>query len=324
MLGQLKKRLQNAEGRSEFVIAVICDIRGFSSFSTCHESPDTAMFIKRFYLKLLEEYFTDAIFAKPTGDGLLLIFTYSELDLNDVSNNVLNTCIKVMEDFPTMFADDSMINFKTPRNVGFGISRGPACCLFSGKTIIDYSGRLLNLAARLNDLARPKGIVIDGHYLFDVIPKGLRKRFRKNKVYLRGIAEEDAIEIFCLHPSVSIPSHALFPISAETWKSFSYEMQVSKLGKLSSRFALDMPAEPISPEKIKLELQIPNKATPGYSYLYDLEFDYYSDGYGYHILFNLSAAKIIIKEAGLTSRDKVVFQVQYIPKRKSKKRSKRN
>jgi hypothetical protein len=48
MLKQLCKKLEHAEGRSEFVISVICDIRGFSNFSTCHESPDTAMFIKRF------------------------------------------------------------------------------------------------------------------------------------------------------------------------------------------------------------------------------------------------------------------------------------
>jgi hypothetical protein len=67
MLTQFGKKLEYAEGRSEFVISAICDIRGFSAFSTHHESPDTAMFIKRFYVKLLDDSFRQAVFAKPMG-----------------------------------------------------------------------------------------------------------------------------------------------------------------------------------------------------------------------------------------------------------------
>ena len=78
MLTGFREFLQDAEGRSEFIIATMCDIRDFSQFSTIHESPDLAMFIKRFYLKLLDEYFADVAFAKPTGDGLILVFRYSE------------------------------------------------------------------------------------------------------------------------------------------------------------------------------------------------------------------------------------------------------
>jgi hypothetical protein len=44
--------LVDAQGRSEFVIVVVADIRGFSRFSTVNESPNIAMFIKRFYLQL--------------------------------------------------------------------------------------------------------------------------------------------------------------------------------------------------------------------------------------------------------------------------------
>src|SRR5208337_4480234 len=96
MLAQLKKKLETAEGRSEFVIAMVCDIRGFSDFSIHHESPDTAMFIKRFYIKLLEDYFSQAAFAKPTGDGLLLIFKYSEDVLHEVSRYVIETAFRVL------------------------------------------------------------------------------------------------------------------------------------------------------------------------------------------------------------------------------------
>jgi len=53
--------LLDAQGRSEFVLVVVADIRGFSDFSTRNESPNIAMFIKRFYLQMLEKYFASAI-----------------------------------------------------------------------------------------------------------------------------------------------------------------------------------------------------------------------------------------------------------------------
>ena len=152
--------LANAQGRSEFVIVVVLDIRGFSRFSTRHESPDIAMFIKRFYLRLIKDYFPNAAFVKPTGDGLLMTFIYNENTLNEVAKQVIETCLKVLDDFPTLCKDDPMINFRVPDALGIGIARGTACCLFSGEETLDYSGHLLNLASRLNDLARPSGIVI--------------------------------------------------------------------------------------------------------------------------------------------------------------------
>ena len=64
-----KDALPDAEGRSEHVVAIIADIRGFSEFSTRQESPNTAMYIKRVYMRLIEDYFPFASFFKPTGDG---------------------------------------------------------------------------------------------------------------------------------------------------------------------------------------------------------------------------------------------------------------
>ncbi|MCJ7692880.1 MAG: hypothetical protein MUO22_05640 [Sedimentisphaerales bacterium] len=68
----LRKLLENAEGVSEFIIAINVDIRGFSEFSLQVESPDAAMYVKRVYIRLVDDYLTGASFFKPTGDGLLL------------------------------------------------------------------------------------------------------------------------------------------------------------------------------------------------------------------------------------------------------------
>ena len=111
------------------------------------------MYVKRLYLELLEKYFPTASFSKPTGDGLLLIFPYDEHTLKAVCNQVVDSCLKCHAEFSQICAGDPMLNFELPGAIGFGIARGPACCLYSGKQIIDYSGHLLNLSARLNDRA---------------------------------------------------------------------------------------------------------------------------------------------------------------------------
>ena len=68
----LRDLLAESQGRSEFVIVVVTDVRGFSAFSKRHESTDIAMFIKRFYMRLIDDYFSKASFFKTKGDGLLL------------------------------------------------------------------------------------------------------------------------------------------------------------------------------------------------------------------------------------------------------------
>ena len=131
------------------------DIRGFTPFCQREDSADVATYIKKIYINIIETYFMDANFIKPTGDGLLIIKNYNEEDIREISNDVIEKCMEIVEIFPTLLNDDPMINFETPKNIGLGIARGSACCLKNDDKIIDYSGRILNLASRLMDIARP-------------------------------------------------------------------------------------------------------------------------------------------------------------------------
>jgi class 3 adenylate cyclase len=201
------EQLISAEGRSEFVIVVVADIRGFSALSTVNESPNIAMFIKRFYLQLINHYFSNATFVKPTGDGLLMTFRYTENNLVEAAEAVLTSCVQLLQEFPTICSDDPMINFAVPQSIGFGVARGTACCLHSGDEILDYSGHLLNLAARLNDLARPSGIVVDGQFLQAVIPESLRENFKDEQVFVRSIAEDTQYESFTLRTTSRSQKH---------------------------------------------------------------------------------------------------------------------
>lgn len=315
MIKSFSKQLGNAQGKSEFVIVVVCDIRGFSSFSTIHESPDIAMFIKRFYLQLINKYFSEAAFVKPTGDGLLMIFKYSEINLHEVSNYVFKNCIAAIDDFPNLFNSDPMINFKTPTKLGFGISRGPACCLYSGRTTIDYSGNLLNLASRLNDLARPMGIVVDGGFLIDVIPEVLRSLFSSQQVFVRSIAEESAIDVFCSN-HVKLPSHALYPIAIESWELLEKSMTLKSLCSWKGiKYNIDLPADLQAPDKFKVEVVYPNAKIKGATFWNKCsKADFYKDARGAHIRVDVDEAIGILAKIKLKQTDKISFRIQYVPK----------
>lgn len=315
MLSRFLDSLVDAQGRSEFVIVVVVDIRGFSRFSTRHESPDIAMFIKRFYLRLINDYFPTASFVKPTGDGLLMTFRYDEKSLSEVAKVVIDACIKCLGDFPTLCKDDPMINFSLPDALGFGIARGTACCLFSGEEILDYSGHLLNLASRLNDLARPKGIVIDGAFLDTIIPESARSQFKKENVYVRSIAEDTSLQVFYLEKHVRISGNSLIPLSGEHWISVVNEFAYSDLLKLSDIFFVHLESPPKGRKKIKVTLITPKRGFPKLGTFRDFkDFKYLPQGSRPRIQLDLKKARETIRNDKIARSGKVKFVVEYVPK----------
>jgi hypothetical protein len=276
------------------------------------------MFIKRFYLKLLNDYFTTASFAKPTGDGLLMAFRYSETTLHEVVKLVLDACFKALADFPDMFKQDPMINFATPRDLGFGIARGTACCLFSGKRVLDYSGQLLNLAARLNDLARPRGVVIDGAFQERLIPTALRTAFVQHRAYIRSIAEEASREILC-SKEVALPDHSQIPLASHEWVVQRKELTIAGLNKLSGDYDMPLLREPLTMEKTKLEFLWPSQQLAGHIARRDYRpFQYYKDAKGCHLQFNTSQAQSWAVTDSLSPETMVAFEFQYVPRPKRK------
>jgi hypothetical protein len=325
MLNALIDKFKNANGRSEFVIAIVCDIRGFSSFSKNHEAPDIAMFSKRFYVKLLEEYFVDTDFAKPTGDGLLLLFRYSENDLHQVAEKVLNSCLDVVRDFPTMMKNDSMINYAVPDAVGFGIARGTAFCLYSDDEVVDYSGQTLNLASRLNNFARPHGVVIDGSFMMSVIPEALRERFFTDLVFVRGIAEELPREVFCSN-DVVIPAEARVPEKKSTLRSVDHSVNAGFVRKMPEFVTIRMPEEPSSAIPCSAKVQWVHSTAnwlhpnaPEYEQWRQLSYadiEHTAEGYFVHLKTD-EIVKIIDAER-LPAKAELFIKIQYVPAKPGK------
>lgn len=252
-----RKALDTATGVSQFVIAVIVDIRGFSAFSQTRESPDTAMFIKRVYMKLIDSYFNFASFYKSTGDGLLLTIPFNESNLKEMAQKTVENCIACHTEFGDICSGDPIINFEVPEKIGIGIARGTACCLVSGENTIDYSGRLLNLTSRLTDLARPSGIVIDGNFGITLLDENIRDNFQEQYVYLDGIAEDEPIQVYFTKKFTSIPKHNTQPIAEKRWRYVEDTKSLRDLLKLH-RFRHHLESEPASVEDIKITVEYPS------------------------------------------------------------------
>ncbi len=259
---KFRELLDTAEGHSEFIIVVVVDIRRFSEFSKRHESPDTAMYIKRVYMRLIDDYFRAASFYKPTGDGLLVTIPYTESTLKEVASNTIKSSLKCYEEFAHICDNDPMVNFDVPRGLGIGIARGTACCLKSKDLSLDYSGHILNLASRLMNLARPAGIIIDGDFTIKLLDDRDQELFEKKGVYIRSIAEESPKTVYILKDAVDIPPEYLQPLKVEQWESTEQKMTGKQWKELMSSFSfyrivLDKPLR--RPSAIKVTIIHPGK-----------------------------------------------------------------
>jgi len=210
-----RKLLEKAKGVSEFPIALNVDIRGFSKWSG--DSAESGLFIKKVYIRLIDEFFKEASFYKATGDGLLVIFPVDEENPKDAVRTTVSLALEIVRKFPTLTRGDPMINFPTPKAVGIGLSRGPASRLISGRKTLDYSGTTLNLASRLMDLARPKGVVLDGQFGYELLAPSIAKRFEAERVFLKGVAPNTGAAIYYTHDWTEIPPSVKIPVEAKKW-----------------------------------------------------------------------------------------------------------
>lgn len=258
---ELKQLLRTATGDSRFVVVVFLDIRGFSSFAKLAESSESAVFLKSVYGSIIEDFFDDASFFKPTGDGLLVVLDYEETTLKDVVEKAVETSVRLVDAFPTICADDPMINFDVPVDLGIGLSRGAATRLHSGDTILDYSGRPLNLAARLMDIARPSGVVFCDTLGVDLLDKAYLDQFDAADVYVKGLAEDEPMSVHYLARRTVIADSYKRPLHrTHVHAEAVFKRTVRELEQMGD-YQLELTKEPIDREKIKLIARFPD-ATP--------------------------------------------------------------
>jgi class 3 adenylate cyclase len=203
---------ESVTGSAELVIVLNADIQDFPAFSLTIESALAAMFIKKVYSRLLARYFPDAAFFTPTGNGLLLVFEVDSEMLREQTNQLVVQSISAVADFPTLLADDPMINFAVPEGLGVGLARGAATRLVAQDKTLDYSGSVLNRASRLVDLARPAGVVFDETLSPSMLDGTLLAQFARDQVFIRGIDAHNPITIYHTVDTILSPASRTGPL----------------------------------------------------------------------------------------------------------------
>src|SRR5437879_5028042 len=121
----LRKMLPDASGTSQWVVAANLDIRGFASYSLSRDSVETALYLKKVYIAVIDGFFTfPETFYKPTGDGLFFVIPFEEAHFVEVATRVLEDSVALVEGFDTLTAGDPMLKFQLPEKVGIGVSAG--------------------------------------------------------------------------------------------------------------------------------------------------------------------------------------------------------
>jgi len=316
---QLKELLENAQGYSDNIIAVFIDVRGFSSFSKTHDSAAVAIFVKHIYLEIIDKYFPAATFYKPTGDGLLVVIACTS-NVKEVVVKTIETCQKIVDEFKNFCEDEQLlVTSSVPDKVGIGVARGTAHKIQSGNEIVDYSGATLNLAARLMDVARPTGVVLDSSVITKIkdLPNPFLKSFTKDMGFLRGVAETEPVTVYYDKQRTTIPESFHIPIGS-VWKSSTCETNLKELIGLSdtstpNTLSIRLDREPTDTSQIRVRARWKRVRGGGRfttsSEIHSFHYDLIDEGHIIDIDTKLLIA--LLKEANLGPKETITVVVRY-------------
>jgi class 3 adenylate cyclase len=256
---EFRRHLADAHGESCQALAMFLDVRGFSTFAGVAESSDTALFLRSMYSRILDSYFPEADFVKPTGDGLLLIRELTT-DLAEVTARIrawVQRGLDLVQDFASLTDDDLLITIPVPRQVGIGLARGSVSKLVSPAGVIDYSGRCLNLAARLMDFARPEGVTLQDRHAEALLGPELFSKFRTEEVFIRSIAEELPVAIQASKNNVAIRDSARQPIRYEPSFETSQTYTAKHIRATKGPYLVRLQRPPRQDATIKMACEFP-------------------------------------------------------------------
>lgn len=261
---QFKELLGIARGYSELIVAVFVDVRGFSGFSHQVESREVGLFVRKLFTRLVEDYFPDADFWKSTGDGLLIVVKIEEeSEALPRAQETIETCFRLLEEAPQLFEGDFLVNFKAPTTLGIGISRGAACRLGTPDDhTLDYCGHVLNLAARLMDMARPTGIVVDGAYGISMMSDNVRSRFDTTEVYVQGVSPKVPVKIWYSKDMTVITPERQRPIDSPATVRVKEKFTFGEIAKMEL-YSIPVESRPEDKSLVRCQVVMPSSEPSG-------------------------------------------------------------
>ncbi len=269
-------------------------------------------------MSIMEDYFGDASFFKPTGDGLLVILDYEEANLQHVVQMAVKTSVRLVEAFPVICADDPMVNFEVPGKLGIGVARGAATRLSSDGEVLDYSGRPLNLAARLMDMARPSGVIFSDALGLNLLDEEVLKRFEAENVYVRGVAEDEPMSVHYLAEITIIEDVYKRPLHhTHVHAELAQEVTVREMEQMGY-FRFSLSRDPLDRSKITLVAQFPDatssgrKSKKGFISITEVPGVYGEDADGPHVRVPMLEVARQVKSRGAKSTWSGKIKIEYV------------
>jgi class 3 adenylate cyclase len=260
---RFKELLNDAQGDVHLVFVVSVDVRAFSTFSLEVESVEAITYLKKVYARIISDYFPDASFFKSTGDGMLLVYHVDEANLGRQANELARQSRRLVADFPELLHDDPVLNFPMPRQLGIGLARGVAAALTAGDTVLDYSGKVLNLAARLTELARPEGVVIADSFGLHLLDDDLQAELTGDSIYVRSVAEDAAMAVHYDAALTSIPPRNRQSFKEPAWRNLEERHPLQELRARSPHYVIALPSAPLDRDHVCVDFVLPQAGTDG-------------------------------------------------------------
>lgn len=178
-----------AAGRSSLVSSVhalvlIYDIRGFTRASRRLGTADLGSFAKAAHRVVTDCFGTHPpSFLKNLGDGYLVIWETGDTPSTDLVQEVVGSAIRARKAYETFAREKQAAGLPIPQRIGIGVAFGEV------SKHDDYYGVALNLAARLQHMARPEGIAMDDvvYRRFREVGNKATEGFRCHRVRLKGL-----------------------------------------------------------------------------------------------------------------------------------------
>jgi len=165
-------------------LVLIYDIRGFTAASKRVGTADLGAFATAAHREILDLFSPcPPTFVKNLGDGHLLVWESPGGLTPELLDPVMAAARRAQTTFAAFVAGQGALGARLPKQVGIGLAYGET---FKSD---DYYGVAMNLAARLQNEARPEGLALS-ETVFDAAARRderLRQEFQRARVRLKGL-----------------------------------------------------------------------------------------------------------------------------------------
>ncbi|MDM8551138.1 adenylate/guanylate cyclase domain-containing protein [Desulfobacterales bacterium HSG2] len=175
-------------GESKEVSTLFADIRGFTFFSEQRSPAEVFKLLNTYLASMIQPVLDEGgIVDKFMGDAVMAVFGIQPSDLPPPIQAV-NAAFQIIENVRSM---QKMRRMRTEDtlDIGIGIASGQVFLGVLGtrnRKNLSAIGHNVNLAARLEDQARPNEILIDEN-TFCELDHDVRDRFSETRLQLKGI-----------------------------------------------------------------------------------------------------------------------------------------